>query len=183
MRILDKNYLDYSKGRRLAMSPIKRYVFLFSFLLMGNFLCAQEGSVSSGGEAKGTGGFMSFSVGQIDYINIKSSTAKITQGVQQPAEILIYLGDNPIVIDRSQEYTLYPNPAKDYTVLYVNQPITQNISYVFYDILGRVIASEKLIDVRTEIRTDQLPEAVYILTIVEDNTNRIVRKFKIVKKR
>ena len=71
MRILDKNYLDYSKGRRLAMSPIKHYVFLFSFLLMGNFLCAQEGSVSSGGEAKGTGGFMSFSVGQIDYINIK----------------------------------------------------------------------------------------------------------------
>lgn len=183
MRILDKNNdMDYSKVRRLKVSRLKRYIFLITFLQLAALSYGQEGTVSSGGEAKGTGGFMSFSIGQIDYINISSATAKITQGIQQPAEILISKGD-PIIIDRSPEYILYPNPVKDDTVLYVDQPITQKMSYLIYDILGRVLVRERLIEMRTRIRTDQLPDAVYILTVVEDNTDKIVKKIKIIKKR
>lgn len=183
MSVLDKNHMYYNMEKRLKMNSFKDYIFLIAFLQMGSFIYAQQGTVSSGGEAAGTGGFMSFSVGQIDYINMESSTVKITQGVQQPAEILISLGNKPIIIDRNPEYTLYPNPASDHTVLYINQPIDRNVSYVLYDILGRIMASERLADVRTQIRMDRFPDAVYILNVIEDNTGKIVRKFKIVKKR
>lgn len=148
---------------------------------MSHFLYAQERPVSSGGQANGKGGSISFSVGQIDYVNVNSSTAMITQGAQQPEEILIYPGDNPIIIDRDPKYTLYPNPAIDHTVLYVDQPITKKISYVLYDMLGRLITREKLIDMRTTIRMDQLAGAVYFLYVVEDETDKVVKKFKIIK--
>lgn len=184
MRILDKTttrIIVRNGGRKIR--PFKHYIILITFLLIGTFLYAQERAVSSGGEANGTGGSMSFSIGQIDYINVTSATAMITQGVQQPEEILISLGNKPIVIDRNPMYTLYPNPAIDHTVLYINQPITKDTSYVLYDLLGRVMASERLINVRTTIKMDRFPDAVYVLTLVEDNSNKVVRKFKIVKKR
>ncbi len=164
------------------MKQIKKYILLHGLLLAGTFLYAQERPVSAGGEAKGTGGTVSFSVGQVDYINLNTNTVKITQGVQQPAEMLVYPGNNPVIIDRNPEYSLYPNPTRDFTVLHVKQTaLTQKISYVLYDMLGRVIAREKLVDVRTTIRVDQLPSAVYILTVVDDSNNKVITQFKIVK--
>lgn len=163
------------------MSPFKKYIFLLGFLLVGKMLFAQERPVSSGGEAKGSGGSMSFSIGLMDYINVNSSTTKITQGIQQPVEILIYPGNNPVIIDRDPAYTLYPNPTKDFTVLHVKQPITQNTSYVLYDMLGRVVARQRLVNLRTTIRMDQLPSAVYLLSVVEDSSNKVLTQFKIVK--
>jgi hypothetical protein len=142
---------------------------------------AQERPVSSGGEAKGTGGSISFSIGQMDYVNVNSSTAIITQGVQQPEEILVYPGDKPIIIDRDPDYVLYPNPVVDQTVLYVDQPITKKISYILYDILGRLIVRERLIYSKTTIEMSQFSSAVYLLYIVEDDTDKIVKKFKIIK--
>lgn len=157
------------------------YFFLIAFVLIASLLRAQERPVSSGGEARGSGGSLSFSVGQIDYINLNSSTVKINQGVQQPAEILIYPGNKPIIIDLDPQYTLFPNPTRDFTVLHIKQPITQNMSYVLYDMLGRVITRERLVDVKTTIRMDKLPIAVYVLSVVEDSTNKILTQFKIVK--
>ena len=157
------------------------YFFLIVFILIGSLLRAQERPVSSGGEARGSGGSLSFSIGQIDYINLNSSTVKITQGVQQPVEILIYPGNKPIIIDIDPQYTLFPNPTRDFTVLHIKQPITQNMSYVLYDMLGRVISRERLVDVKTTIRMDKLPIAVYVLSVVEESTNKILTQFKIVK--
>ena len=150
---------------------------------MGNRLSVfgQENTVASGGVHTGTGGSISFTVGQIDYINIASNTALITQGVQQPFELFIITPDIPIVIDRSPEFSLYPNPTKDYTVLHVKYSLIKSMSYVLYDILGRVVARQRLINVRTTIRMDNMPSAVYILTVIDDSNNKVITQFKIVK--
>lgn len=163
------------------MNPFKICVFIITFVLITNLMNAQERPVASGGEETGKGGSISFSIGQMDYVNVNSSTAMLTQGAQQPEEILVYPGDKPIIIDRSPEYVLYPNPVIDYTVLYVDQPITKKISYVLYDVLGRLIARERLIEMRTIIKMDRLPSEVYLFYVVEDDTDKIVKKFKIIK--
>lgn len=159
----------------------KRY--LLSLLLSGFSLqlCAQQNTVAGGGEAKGNGGTVNFSIGQIDYINLSGNTALLTQGVEQPYEIMVYPGNKPIVIDRSSEFTLYPNPTRDFTTLHVKYSVVKSMSYILYDILGRVIAKQRLINVRTTIRLDDLPSAVYILTVIDDSTNKVITQFKIVK--
>lgn len=164
------------------MNRAYRLIF-FIILFMGNSSCVvgQQNTVASGGLHTGTGGSVSFTLGQIDYINLSSPTALITQGVQQPFELFIIATDIPIVIDRSPEFTLYPNPTKDYTVLHVKYSLIKSMSYVLYDILGRVVARQRLINVRTTIRMDNMPSAVYILTVIDDSNNKVITQFKIVK--
>lgn len=159
------------------------HALFFTLLFLGSHssLHAQQNTVASGGVHSGTGGTISFSLGQIDYINMASQTTLITQGLQQPFEIYVIATTIPIVIDKSPEFTLYPNPTKDYTVLHVKYSIVKSMSYVLYDILGRVVNKERLINVRTTIRMDNLPSAVYILTVIDDSTNKVITQFKIVK--
>ncbi len=45
---------------------------------------AQQGNVSAGGSISGTGGSMSYSVGQTDYLNYTSEAGSISFGLQQP---------------------------------------------------------------------------------------------------
>lgn len=45
---------------------------------------AQKGIVSAGGSATGSGGSVSFSVGQLDFIAVNSANGSVFQGVQQP---------------------------------------------------------------------------------------------------
>ncbi len=65
----------------------KRLLFVLSLILPA-ILLAQNGAVASGGEATGTGGNVSFSVGQTDYINLTSTNHSSNQGIQQPFECL-----------------------------------------------------------------------------------------------
>ncbi len=49
-----------------------------------NIASAQQGNVSAGGSISGTGGSMSFSVGQTDYLHYTSEAGCISFGLQQP---------------------------------------------------------------------------------------------------
>lgn len=142
---------------------------------------AQQNTTATGGEAKGDGGSISYSIGQIDYTNQGNSTGLITQGLQQPAEIFVYIGDHPVIIDQNPEFSVYPNPTRDFTVLHVKYSVAKKMSYILYDMLGRIVSKQQLINVRTIIRLDQLPSAVYILTVVDDSNSKVITQFKIIK--
>jgi gliding motility-associated-like protein len=61
---------------------------LYLLLLAGFTSQAQVATVSSGGEATGAGGSLSYSVGQVVYTTNSGSTFTSAQGVQQPAAVL-----------------------------------------------------------------------------------------------
>lgn len=64
----------------------KIYLFFYlTFLLSSGLLSAyaQQGVVATGGEASGTGGTMSFSTGQTDFMHFSSETGSIQFGLQQ----------------------------------------------------------------------------------------------------
>lgn len=46
-------------------------------------LLAQQGNVAAGGDATGTGGSMSYSIGQVDYLVYSSSQGSLSLGLQQ----------------------------------------------------------------------------------------------------
>ncbi|MCK4748161.1 MAG: hypothetical protein KAT15_14025, partial [Bacteroidales bacterium] len=75
------------------MKPIR--FKLLAFLLLGFSLAglnAQEAIPATGGEANGSGGTVSYTVGQLLYHTQSANSGTVAQGVQQPFEILELTG-------------------------------------------------------------------------------------------
>lgn len=163
---------------------VNRIVYLTLGLSFGfaTQMLAQRGIVVSGGVAAGAGGTVTYSIGQVDYINVAENGHAITQGLQQPFELLILKGEDPgIIVDTGPVLSIYPNPAKDFVVVKVENPGEAVLSYGLYDVLGRLIKKEKLSGIRTTISLTGLAGSNYVVTIFNDKGNKVLKTFKIIK--
>jgi len=151
-------------------------IFIFLFCLGG--IQAQDAILTSGGDASGSGGSFSYSVGQIVYTTIIDSNGSMAQGVQQPFEISAVLGvDDLLGINLS--LVAYPNPTTDFLNLTIANLNYKNLSYQLFDINGRLLAQKKLENNNNEITMKQFPSALYFLKIF--NNQKLVKLFKIIK--
>ncbi len=66
-----------------------RLCYVLVIMIYVHFLQAQSSITSAGGAGVGTGGKLSFSVGQTTYNYTSSATATLSEGVHQPYEISI----------------------------------------------------------------------------------------------
>ena len=64
-------------------------ILLFAISLSTSVFLAQESANVSGGEATGSGGTVSYTIGQVAYTNHTGTNGNINQGVQQPYEIYL----------------------------------------------------------------------------------------------
>src|SRR5690554_7065721 len=103
-------------------------------LLCAGFAQAQESTNASGGDATGTGGTASYSVGQVVYTTNTGSTGSVAQGVQHAFEIYT-LGVEDI---EDILLTAYPNPTTDYLTLELNAVTYSDVTYQLFDIHGRL---------------------------------------------
>ena len=152
-------------------------VFLLGLGLIG--LQAQTTVTSIGGDASGSGGAVSYSVGQVVYTtNTSVSNGSVAQGVQQPYEISVVTA-----IEEAKGITLsvsaYPNPTTDYLTLNINKFDFLNLSYQLYDINGKLLQSGKIIDNQTSIVMSNLVLATYFVKIIQNNKE--IKVFKIIK--
>jgi hypothetical protein len=154
-------------------------VLLFNIGFTG--LQAQKAIPAAGGEASGNGGSVSYSVGQVVYTAITSSAGTVTQGVQQPYEILEVTGiDNAKFINL--KVTAYPNPTTDFLMLQVDEAywdLGQAMKYHLFDMNGKLLDSELLESKETSIKMNDLGPAVYFLKIVQQEEE--IKIFKIIK--
>lgn len=154
----------------------------FTLLLIGlGFVTAysQNATLSSGGEAYGSNGLISYSVGQTVFKAQNGSNGSVLQGVQQAFEISVILGlDEAIGINLLM--SLYPNPAIDVLTLQVEQYSLDQLSYFLFDLSGRLLEEKKVQNNQTNIDLNGLPSSVYLLKI--KSKNREIKNFKIVKK-
>lgn len=150
-----------------------------SVLLLGLGLTAQaqQAITTTGGNASGSGGSISYSVGQIVYKTNSGSIGSVAQGVQQPYEISIVLGieDNSINL----ELTAYPNPTANFLSLNASNAELSNLNFELYDISGKLIESRKIISSSETIAMENLPTATYFLKVT--NNNNEVKIFEIIK--
>jgi len=100
------------KYKKLKLSVI----LLLGLGLTG--LQAQTSINATDGNASGSGGSVSYSVGQVVYTTNTGTTGSVAQGVQQPFEILVVTG-----LEEAKGINLsvsaYPNPTTDYLTLEV----------------------------------------------------------------
>lgn len=66
-----------------------QHITTASALLLAGFAHGQQNLVAAGGEASGTGGSMSFSIGQLDGFTSTGSGGSAQHGVQQPAVVRV----------------------------------------------------------------------------------------------
>ena len=159
-----------------CLSKLLTLLFLIGY---GVTIQAQLTIAVSGGNAVGSGGSVSYTIGQLTYQTLEGTTGSIAQGVQQPYEISILtaIGNTGgIVLD----YKVYPNPTQGLIRLTIKPFDDGNYKFWLYDLNGIVLQNKKVISEESEISLDNLNPAIYFLMILKDNKE--VKIFKIVKK-
>jgi len=157
-----------------------RIITTIVLLICSVGLHAQETVSATGGDATGTGGTSSYSVGQVVYTTATGTNGSIAQGVQQPYEISIITGVKETTINL--EMNVYPNPTTNYLTLKVDASTSlsnQQLSYQLIDLQGKIIENKKVTASSTTIKMEALPKAIYFLNVTKDN--QVVKTFKIIK--
>lgn len=160
------------------MKMIKRMLYIFSFLTINiGTIYAQNNTISGGGIASGIGGSSSYTIGQVFYISSSNASGSVAQGVQQAYEVRTL--SNEDVSSILLEVKIFPNPTKNDVVLIIYNISLDDVNYQLYDLYGRELASQKVINEVTSIQMDRLPTAVYVLKVIKNNNT--LKSFKIIK--
>jgi hypothetical protein len=146
-------------------------------LFATQLMYSQENIPASGGEATGSGGSSSYSVGQLVYTT-NTGSGTVTQGVQQSVELFTL--SNPELTTVNLTAVTYPNPTSDYMVLTISDANLTDLSYVLYDIHGRTVSLGQATQSNTQIDMQSLATGTYVLKVNQNNQE--LKTFKIIKK-
>ena len=156
-----------------------RLIPIFLFGLGISLVKAQSTIPATGGNATGSGGTVSYTIGQVTYQTIEGSTGTVAQGVQQPYEISVVTAiENTEGI--TLEYKVYPNPTNGLLKLVIQPLDDENLRFRLYDLNGVLLQDKKIESEETEISLDNLSSSMYFLKVIKDNME--VKIFKIIKK-
>ncbi|MCJ7450077.1 MAG: T9SS type A sorting domain-containing protein [Bacteroidales bacterium] len=162
---------------------MKKKKSMFCLLLLSCFcyaaIHAQQTIPATGGNATGSGGSVSYTVGQITYQTISGTNGTVAQGVQQPYEISIVTAiENTEGI--TLEYRVYPNPTRGLITLIIKPYDNENLKYRLYNLNGILLQDKKVESEETVISMENLSSAIYFLKVLKDNNE--IKIFKIVKR-
>lgn len=146
-------------------------------------LKAQETIPAAGGNASGSGGSVSYTVGQIACTTSTGTSGSMASGVQQPYEISVVTGmDESTLI--SLNCTAYPNPTTGFLVLKIDGDIEMKYTASLYNLSGNLLKSLRAESGETIIDMSNLAVSVYFLKIAQTTNASIsheIKTFKIIK--
>ena len=157
---------------------MKKFKLSLLFLFSLQLSYAQETVSSTGGNATGTGGTSSFTVGQVFYTSNTSSAGSVSQGVQLAFEIQTL--SNPELLTVQLTAVTYPNPTTDYVALKITDTALENLEYTLFDLNGKTIDSKKIRTSSTEITMKNLSIGIYLLKLTKKK--QPIKTFRIIKK-
>lgn len=157
-----------------------RKIISFVFIVFVTVsLFAQSAVVTTGGSATGSGGTVTYTVGQIADQKVEGSGQYIIEGVQQPFEIqTVGINNYPNI---TLEAILYPNPTTSKVMLSIRKydiP-SYGLTAQLYDFNGKLVKSFVVKDLDTEIDFSEYAAATYHLRIIDNKT--LLKTFKVVK--
>jgi len=150
--------------------------FTITFALLG--ICStgfsQSNTLAGGGEATGSGGSVSYSVGQVDYINSSGTGGSVNQGVQQPYELFVAgISEGGLI-----SLNMYPNPTSDQLIIEIDETL-KDLSFDLTDMNGKVLISQTIKDKETLLNLKEFASGSYHLVVQHEN--EIIESFKIIK--
>ena len=160
---------------------MKGYALILVSIFLAGYgftnLLAQEANTASGGEASGSGGSASYSIGQIVYAADTATTGSLTPGVQQAFEIYM-ISELENVTGINLKCEVFPNPATNFLSLMVENYDLLHVSYQLYDINGRLVENKKVTDKITPISMANLSPSSYFLIVRTKQSE--LKTFKII---
>jgi hypothetical protein len=166
---------------------MKKLAFLIVILFLGfsiTGLHAQEIINTTGGNASGSGGSVSYSVGQIVYTTNTGDNGTVAQGVQQAYEI-----SNVTGLEEANNISLivsvYPNPTTDFLILEIEGDVKTQYFVALYNMQGKLLQNKKITSHQTIIAMGNLVPAIYFLKVIKTQghaSQQEVKTFKIIKK-
>lgn len=156
---------------------VKLLMIFLTFLLPGlTSSVAQDSINATGKNATGDGGSVSYSVGQMTYQTFAGNNGKLTQGIQQPYEILVVTDVEGIDLSLAA----FPNPTEDFLILSIDKIDFSQTSYQLFDKSGKLISNHDISGSHTSIMMSHLSPSLYILKVVRNGNE--IKIFKIIKK-
>ena len=138
---------------------------------------AQETTNASGGEALGSGGTVSYSIGQTFFTAVTGTNGTTSEGVQQPYEIYS-VGLNELGIDVT--VTVFPNPTTDHLIVTSTLTESQVLELTLFDEQGNQLLNQHITQEQTILQLQQLSPATYFLKVADQNqhssTIKIIKK-------
>ena len=157
----------------------KNIILGITLFIVAISIKAQETTSTTGGEASGNGGTVSYTVGQIvcsTKIGINGNS--IAHGVQQPFEISVIEGIKAAK-GIKLSFSAYPNPTTDYLTIKIRNYKTKNLEYQVYDIKGKLLQKILAKDTEQIINMQDYPTASYFIKILDNKKE--IKLFKIIK--
>lgn len=151
-------------------------VFFLCFFLTQ--LHAQGGFVSSGGNTSDNGKSLSYSIGQLDYVNMTQSDVMLTNhGLQQPLEIDATSSTSFIFPD--MDVLFFPNPTSSVLNIKLDKLSASELEYALLDLLGKVYFKGKLLTGLNTISTIDLFPGTYFIQLI--SPSKEIKTFKLIK--
>jgi hypothetical protein len=131
---------------------------------------AQSSLNASGGNATGTGGSASYSVGQLAYTTATGTGGNASAGVQQAIEIFTAIRLSTLA---------FPNPVEANLTLQITDPKWSELRYELIDMSGRTLFTSKVNGESTRIPFAGQAVGTYTLRVVQGQNE--IKSFKILK--
>tara|TARA_B100000767_G_scaffold274877_1_gene309372 strand:+ start:1122 stop:1610 length:489 start_codon:yes stop_codon:yes gene_type:complete len=158
------------------MNPYKA-IFVVCAFFSASVTHAQQAVSASGGNAIGSGGSSSYTVGQVAFSTNIGSNGSVAQGVQIPYEFSTIVGLEATGINL--ELKAYPNPANNVIHLSISDYKNGGISYRIYNIQGKLLIDNPVKENLTSILLRDFSGGVYLLNVLDNN--ELIKTFRIIK--
>ncbi len=137
---------------------------------------SQQATVASGGESQGTGGSVSYTIGQVAYQSLSNNSWQINEGVQQPIEIyqMSAVNETPSI-----SLQIGPNPSINEVFLIGEHALLNQLSIELFDLQGKRIKAQQRVEADGKIDLSTIPAASYQLVIYQNN--QAIRNYKLIK--
>lgn len=150
--------------------------FIF-FTLCASIGFAQSGFVATGGNTQmDDGKSLSYTIGQIDYVNlIQSGKMVVNYGLQQPYEISAITPTT--FVFEGMDITFFPNPTHSDINIRLGQMSDNELSYTLIDIQGRILKKGVLVEGLQSISTVSLLPGNYLIRLSTSQNESFTFKF------
>lgn len=155
------------------LSFILLNICTFSFSLSAQFAVS-----ASGTDISGTGGSISYTVGQVACEMYLDASGSAALGVQQPNEIYVYPGIiSPMVI--TPFVSVFPIPVHNLLTIELDEDPETQVVAMLYDITGKILEQITISSRQAVLDMGHYARAVYLLRVYQGDHNSQV--FRVVK--
>lgn len=141
-------------------------------------LFSQHSIISSGGQASGTGGSVTYTIGLTTFSAFSGIGGTLNTGLHHPFEISVITNIAETGLELPAE--IFPNPSTHGVILKIHKPIEEGISFVLYDFTGRILLEESISETESYIPMGSYTSGHYFLKVVSKFNQ--VKLFKVIKK-